>query len=93
MIDILLNNLFSNAIRHNIIGGKLEITLNEGHLIIKNTGRQSPLTPDVIFKRFQKGKESQGTGLGLTLVRTSANITTSKSTISLKMVGVFFSLI
>ncbi|HMG07196.1 MAG TPA: HAMP domain-containing sensor histidine kinase [Mucilaginibacter sp.] len=69
LIDILLNNLFSNAIRHNNPGGIIIIELNGDELSIKNTGAIHSLDEQVIFERFQKGKESQGTGLGLTLVK------------------------
>ena len=69
LIDILLNNLFSNAIRHNNPGGFIIIELNGDELFIKNTGAIHSLDEQVIFERFQKGKESQGTGLGLTLVK------------------------
>ncbi|MFA6086287.1 sensor histidine kinase [Mucilaginibacter sp.] len=69
LIDILLNNLFSNAIRHNNPGGVIIIELNREQLSIKNTGANHSLNEQLIFERFQKGKESQGTGLGLTLVK------------------------
>ncbi|WP_295711509.1 HAMP domain-containing sensor histidine kinase [Mucilaginibacter sp.] len=69
LIDILLNNLFSNAIRHNNPGGVISIELTEDQLCIKNTGAGHPLDEHLIFERFQKGKESQGTGLGLMLVK------------------------
>jgi signal transduction histidine kinase len=69
LVDILLNNLFSNAIRHNITGGIVIIQLTAHLLSIKNSGGANPLNTDLIFERFQKGKESQGTGLGLTLVK------------------------
>jgi signal transduction histidine kinase len=69
LIDILLNNLFSNAIRHNNLRGIIIIELNGDQLLIKNTGVAHSLNEQLIFERFQKGKESQGTGLGLTLVK------------------------
>ncbi|MBB6125923.1 sensor histidine kinase [Mucilaginibacter lappiensis] len=69
LIDILLNNLFSNAIRHNSSGGVIIIELNGEQLSIKNTGATHSLDEQMIFERFQKGKDSQGTGLGLTLVK------------------------
>ncbi|MEN0054224.1 MAG: HAMP domain-containing sensor histidine kinase [Mucilaginibacter sp.] len=69
LIDILLNNLVSNAIRHNTMGGKIVIALDGDLLSIKNTGADLALNEQLIFDRFQKGKESQGTGLGLTLVK------------------------
>jgi len=68
-IDILLNNLFSNAIRHNQNGGSIKIELTEKYLIVTNTGNEKELNRNVLFERFQKDKKSEGTGLGLTLVK------------------------
>lgn len=69
LIDILLNNLFSNAIRHNTTNGVLIVTLTEDTLVIKNSGLQQALNVDTIFERFQKSNKSEGTGLGLALVK------------------------
>lgn len=69
LIDILLNNLFSNAIRHSHQNGEIEIDLNSERVVIKNTGDSVALVATQIFDRFQKGKTSQGTGLGLSLVK------------------------
>jgi signal transduction histidine kinase len=69
LIDILLNNLFSNAIRHNVNHGKLIIKLTGTQLIFQNTGDTGPLDPQRLFERFQKEQKSEGTGLGLTIVK------------------------
>ncbi|MBS1519747.1 MAG: HAMP domain-containing histidine kinase [Bacteroidetes bacterium] len=74
LVDILLNNLFSNAIRHNTPNGRQYITLTPGKLIIKNTGSQNALHAETIFDRFQKGSQSDGTGLGLTIVKNICNL-------------------
>jgi signal transduction histidine kinase len=66
LIEILLNNLISNAIRHNYKGGKVDISLSKQSLIIKNTGEELELT-DKIFTRFHKSSGSEGSGLGLTI--------------------------
>jgi len=68
LIDILLNNLISNAIWHNKDDGELVIILNERELIFQNTGTPVALNKDTIFERFKKDSKSEGTGLGLTLV-------------------------
>jgi len=69
LTDILLNNLFSNAIRHNTYQGLIIITLTTDKLVFQNTGGEKPLNTDVLFERFQKGQKSEGTGLGLTIVK------------------------
>ncbi|HEY4322926.1 MAG TPA: HAMP domain-containing sensor histidine kinase [Mucilaginibacter sp.] len=66
LIEILLNNLISNAIRHNYKGGEIIINLTAENLIIKNTGEDLELT-DKIFTRFHKSSGSEGSGLGLTI--------------------------
>lgn len=65
--DIMLNNLFTNAINHNIQNGDIAVELTENQLTVSNpaTGRLN----DSVFDRFQKGTTSAGTGLGLTIVR------------------------
>ncbi len=69
LADILLNNLISNAIRHNEDGGKIDIFLNEEKLIISNTGRLLNFDPAQLFDRFKKGDHSEGSGLGLAIVK------------------------
>jgi signal transduction histidine kinase len=69
LLDILLNNLLSNAVRHNLPGGDIYITLKQQALSIQNTGKPDALDGDTIFQRFQKSAESEGSGLGLTLAR------------------------
>lgn len=74
LLDLLLNNLLSNAIRHNKNNGKIVITLNPNILIIENTGNKNPLNKLTLFNRFQKGNQSEGTGLGLTVVKNICNL-------------------
>ncbi len=68
LLDILLNNLLSNAIWHNNANGELIITLNEKQMLFQNTGSAVSLNKNNIFERFKKGSKSEGTGLGLALV-------------------------
>jgi signal transduction histidine kinase len=74
LVDILLNNLFSNAIRHSIHKGQITITLNAGELIFQNSGTGKPLNEETIFERFQKDNKSEGTGLGLSIVKNICSI-------------------
>jgi two-component system, OmpR family, sensor histidine kinase QseC len=67
LMDILLNNLLSNAIRHNYKGGIIVIKLSQQQLVIQNTGVNTPLQNDHIFTRFHKSSGSEGSGLGLTI--------------------------
>jgi signal transduction histidine kinase len=69
LIDILLNNLFSNAIRHNVGHGQLIIHLTTDKLIFQNSGLDKSLNEETVFERFQKGHKSEGTGLGLAIVK------------------------
>ncbi|MDQ8053316.1 MAG: HAMP domain-containing sensor histidine kinase [Pedobacter sp.] len=66
LADILLNNLFANAIRHNHSGGNIDIILQAGSLTISNTGKSEELD-NQLFERFSKSASSEGTGLGLAI--------------------------
>ncbi|WP_183557279.1 sensor histidine kinase [Mucilaginibacter sp. SP1R1] len=67
LIEILLNNLIINAVRHNHAGGQIDIHLTVNSLCIKNTGNNTPLPEEHIFTRFHKSSGSDGSGLGLTI--------------------------
>jgi signal transduction histidine kinase len=70
LIDILINNLISNAFMHNIPHGYVHVLLNSRELIIENTGHPIEGETDQLFERFKKGRDqSKTTGLGLSLVR------------------------
>jgi signal transduction histidine kinase len=70
LLDILLNNLIGNAIKYNLVGGKLYIELNERNLIIKNTGNPLTMPTEQLFERFQKdSSQTDSLGLGLALVK------------------------
>ncbi|MGX5691309.1 sensor histidine kinase [Arcticibacter tournemirensis] len=73
LFDILLNNLFSNAIRHNIDSGKINVLLKDGKLIFENTGQLGPLQEDKVFERFYKTAGSEGIGLGLAIIKQICN--------------------
>jgi len=67
LMDILLNNLFSNAIKHNIDSGTIIIEQTDNKLNFRNSGLLQALDEKKVFERFRKGKKSQGTGLGLAI--------------------------
>jgi len=66
--DILIGNLFSNAVNHNFKGGMIRIFLKPGFLQICNTGENHSLTNNNIFNRFISGNPNSP-GLGLAIVR------------------------
>lgn len=68
MIEVLLNNLISNAIRHNFTNGSLSISLKPDKLIISNSG-EGTFDFNQVLKRFHKTDASEGIGLGLTLCK------------------------
>ena len=72
LVEILLGNLLSNAIRHNIPNGSIEISLQaqDRELTIRNTGRPSALDTQKLFQRFQKeSPDANSIGLGLEIVK------------------------
>lgn len=74
LADILLNNLLSNALRHNEVGGLIKITLTENELMIANSGKEAPLDQHQAFERFYKTPSSEGMGLGLAIVKQIATL-------------------
>jgi signal transduction histidine kinase len=68
LADILLNNLLSNAINHNVENGKIVIKISKSQLQISNTGNDNSLSNDNIFDRFTK-ENSKSYGLGLSIVK------------------------
>jgi signal transduction histidine kinase len=69
LADILLNNLLSNAIRHNMQNGRINISLDKERLVISNTGTTLTFDETHIFERFKKGDKTEGAGLGLAIVK------------------------
>jgi len=70
LAGVLANNLFMNAIRHNIPNGKIIITTTRDSITFSNTGQESSLNASKLFNRFSKaGASSQGNGLGLAIVK------------------------
>lgn len=70
LINILFGNLISNAIKHNIQNGTINIELKEDKLFISNTGLKPKGKTDKFFERFYKESDSsEAVGLGLTIVK------------------------
>jgi signal transduction histidine kinase len=70
LMEILLTNLFHNAIRHNRSGGKIIVSLHKEALKISNSGQPMKMSTEKIFERFSKENTSvNSTGLGLAIVK------------------------
>lgn len=71
LMEILVSNLLSNAIRHNVPGGTIGVRLSAVELVVENTGRGTALPLGEEFARFRKDALSApgGVGLGLAIAR------------------------
>ncbi|MEY8758422.1 sensor histidine kinase [Chryseobacterium tongliaoense] len=70
LAEILLSNLLSNAIRHNLEQGRIEINLTRRFFQISNTGLPPDVPTQELFKRFKKSNQSdESIGLGLSIVK------------------------
>ncbi|MDD4604636.1 MAG: HAMP domain-containing sensor histidine kinase [Bacteroidales bacterium] len=75
LAEILVTNLISNAIRHNIPCGSIHIFLDSKSLVITNTGLTLDIDPEGLFERFRKsGSRGDSIGLGLSIVRKIADL-------------------
>lgn len=69
LVEILLNNLVTNAISYSRPNTVISLHLSKTRLIITNAG-ETPLQSEQLFKRFATVSfQSPGTGLGLALVK------------------------
>lgn len=66
----LIDNILSNAIKYNRVGGKIYITLKDRYLSIKDTGIGIPKEKiKDMFKRYKRFNQSEGGfGIGLNIV-------------------------
>jgi signal transduction histidine kinase len=70
LLEILLNNLLSNATKHNFSGGKINIVLNNDYLMVSNTSHAPALNSDSLYQRFARlSNENDSTGLGLSIIK------------------------
>jgi signal transduction histidine kinase len=79
LAEILISNLFLNAIRHNVNNGQVLVTLSNHSLTFSNTGQSQTLVADKLFNRFSKSNPSeQGNGLGLAIIKKIADLNSWK---------------
>lgn len=69
LADILLNNLLSNAIRYNVTGGSISLTVKDHFLMISNSSDNGLLDQERLFRRFGKAGTKEGLGLGLAIIK------------------------
>jgi signal transduction histidine kinase len=71
LIEILVSNLLSNAIRHNLPGGELRVGLTAHLFSVENTGRPQALPADQLFARLRPRPDRLpgSVGLGLPIAR------------------------
>ncbi len=69
LASVLLNNLIKNAFIYSPEGGTVAVTVTGGSVSVSNAVTGGPLDPAVIFRRFYRGENREGSaGLGLALV-------------------------
>jgi|TARA_B110000495_G_scaffold56800_1_gene48059 signal transduction histidine kinase len=70
LVQIMLTNLITNAIRHNIESGKINLTLSSNTFVIWNSGLPTDVNPLDLFNRFEKlNQHINSLGLGLSIVK------------------------
>jgi len=75
LMEVLMNNLFSNAVKHNIKGGFIDVSLDEKIFKISNSGNPLMVDSKLLFERFVKHSTSENSiGLGLSIVKKVCDI-------------------
>lgn len=75
LMDILVSNVLSNAIKHNFHSGKIEIVLTEKNMTIRNNGLSPSVSTGELFARFKKADDAaKSVGLGLAIVKEICDI-------------------
>jgi signal transduction histidine kinase len=70
LIEILLTNLFHNAIRHSPENKVITVSLKNGNLSISNKGNALKMSVEKMMERFSKGSSNpNSTGLGLSIIK------------------------
>ena len=70
LVQIMLTNLITNAIRHNIESGKINVTLSSNTFIMWNSGIPTDVNTIDFSNRFEKSNQYiNSLGLGLSIVK------------------------
>ena len=70
IIEMLVRNILSNAIKHNIDKGNIYCELKPEYLFVSNSGNEPNIDPNTLFNRFKKdSSSSDSSGLGLAIVK------------------------
>jgi len=75
LAEILISNLISNAIKHNVDAGSIRVELQNDFFRVSNTGSEFRGDSKELFQRFKKNSLSPDSlGLGLSIVKTITEI-------------------
>jgi signal transduction histidine kinase len=69
LLETLLSNLLSNAIRYSKEKGEIKIIIQPDYLEIQNAGDKMTLEEGELFERFRKDKQTGNIGLGLAIAK------------------------
>jgi signal transduction histidine kinase len=70
LAEVLLTNLFHNAIRHTNTNGVVMVEIADRSLTVTNSGNPLKMSPEKMFERFSKeSKSANSSGLGLAIVK------------------------
>jgi len=77
LVERLVANLVENGVRHNVMGGSVDVTVRPGLVHVENTGPE--IRPQDVrrlaepFERLHRDCSGPGVGLGLSIVRSVAD--------------------
>ncbi|MFR9165207.1 MAG: sensor histidine kinase [Dysgonomonas sp.] len=69
LAEIMISNLLSNAIRHNIKNGKIDVCLNSRQLSVSNTCLEADVSVNLFTRLVKQNNTEDSSGLGLNIVK------------------------